>query len=326
MTKWRVLRGAAYIGMIAAVVFCSPRYTMAAGAGSIDLCVTMSGGEEAVGGLQLDLTWDGACMTGVHAEGTAAQCASNPATRKNVSTAFPPGTQNLMRAIFFSISDLRPIPDGQLFCCSFTPAAAQANPCCSVNIGNLILSPPGGGGRLYASQLPDISIEAQVNGISCAAAVPGGSPSNPVRPPAPAAIAQPPLVSEPAAPAAPAAPAPGGAAPVMPRPNVPAQAPPVQGLAAEAPTAELAPTESVPSPAVTPAAVTTPTVARTPAKTPTQPTAAASTGTPQIHGTPTGPVPSIAAPVATGTRPARTPTPKRKHKGHKKRRHATPGG
>jgi hypothetical protein len=259
----------------------------------------------------MDLSWDAACMTAQQAEGTAAQCASNRATGKSVQTKL---SGSMMRAIFFSPSNLRPIPDGQLFCCSFTMATARGNPCCSVNTANMILSGPTGG-RLYVSHLPDISVEVQVNGLSCAASVPGGSAEDPVRPPARAAIVQPPVVS---------APAPPPAAPerLLPRPNIPAEAPPVQGGRAEAPP-ELAPTESVPSPEVTPAAVATRTAARTAAApTPAPPTATAPERTPQVQGTPTGPVPSVTAKAPTPTQPAATPTPKRKHKGHKKRQHA----
>src|SRR5713101_2102625 len=34
-----------------------------AGAAVADVCITMSGGEAAVAGLQLDLAWDGTCMS-----------------------------------------------------------------------------------------------------------------------------------------------------------------------------------------------------------------------------------------------------------------------
>jgi hypothetical protein len=320
MTKWRVLRGAAYTGMIVAVVLCSQQQIVAANAGSVDVCVTMSGGNSEVGGLQMDLSWDAGCMTAQRAQGNAALCTSNAATGKSVQTALL--ANNLMRVLFLSMSDKSPIPDGQLFCCSFTPATAQANPCCSVSTSNLILAGPEGG-RLYVSSLPYISVEAQVNGISCAASVPGGSPGNPVRPPVPAAaIVQPPVVSAPGA--APAAPAPGALVPVMPRPNLPAEAPPVQGEPAEAQAPELAPTEAAPSPLVTPEAAKTSTAVETAVptapRTPAPATATTPRRTPQIQGTPTGPAPSVTAAAPSATRPAKTPTPKhKKHKGHKKR-------
>ena len=316
---WRVFRGAAYSGMIAAVFLCSQRRMVVAAAGAADLCVTMSGGNGQVGGLQIDLTWDPACMTAQRAQGNAAQCTANAATGKSVQTSLM--SDSLMRVLFLSMSDQSPISDGQLFCCRFTMATAQGNPCCSVNTGNMILA-DARGVRLYVTDLPDISVEAQVSGVSCSASVPGGSPGNPVRPPLPAVpIVQPPVVS---APAAPAAPAPGALAPVMPRPNVPAEAPPVEGLTAEAPTP--APTEPEPSPAVTTAAVGTSTAARTPtARTPTSPAATPPERTPQVQGTPTGSAPSVTAPAPSASQPATTPTPKRKEQRHKKRPHASQG-
>ena len=60
---WRVLRGAAYTAVIAAIVLCSPQQMVAADAGSVEVCVTMSGGDSQVGGLQMDLSWDAGCMT-----------------------------------------------------------------------------------------------------------------------------------------------------------------------------------------------------------------------------------------------------------------------
>jgi hypothetical protein len=319
MTKRRVLRRVAYTGMIAAVALCSLGQIAAGDAGSAEVCVTMSGGNSQVTGLQMDLSWDPGCMTAKLAQGNAVQCTANAATGKSVQTALR--AANLMRVILLSMSDQSPIPDGQLFCCSFTPTAAQENPCCSVSTGSLILAGPAG--RLYVSDLPDISIEAQVSGVSCAASVPGGSPANPVRPPA-AAIIQPPVVSAPgaAAPAAPAPGAPGALAPVMPRPNIPAEVPPVQGGPAEAPTAELEPTESAPSPVVTPAAAKTSTAVPTPAQTAAPSTPATPQPTAQIQGTPAGPTPSVVVTAHSATPLATTPTPKRKHKAHKKRGHA----
>ncbi|MGD0949127.1 MAG: hypothetical protein ABSA52_17085 [Candidatus Binatia bacterium] len=131
-----------------------------------DVCVTMAGSDGEVGGLQMDLTWDSACMTVVRAAGSAAQCASNPSTGKSVETNLLSDAQ--MRALFLSVSDESPVSDGELFCCRFTVAPSQAGSCCSVNIGNLILASPTGG-RIYD---PGITVQASVGAMECDASTP----------------------------------------------------------------------------------------------------------------------------------------------------------
>jgi hypothetical protein len=133
-----------------------------------DVCIAMAGGDGMVGGLQMDLTWDSACMTAVRAGGTAVQCTSNPSTGESVYTALLSGA--LMRAIFFSMSNQDPIPDGELFCCKFAVSASPADSCCSVKIANLILASPTGG-RLYLSDL-NMTVQASVGGAACDVSTP----------------------------------------------------------------------------------------------------------------------------------------------------------
>jgi hypothetical protein len=127
-----------------------------------DVCVAMAGGNGQVSGLQMDLTWDSACMTVEPAAGNAAQCASNPSTGKSVETNLLSDAQ--MRAIFSSLSDTSPVPDGELFCCKFAVApGSQADSCCSINVINLILAGPTGG-RIYD---PSITVQTSVGGAAC---------------------------------------------------------------------------------------------------------------------------------------------------------------
>jgi aspartate oxidase len=134
---------------------------------STDVCVVMTASHGAVGGLQMDLSWNPACMTAEQAAGNAAPCASNPSTGKSVETKFFSGAS--MRTLFLSLSDTNSIPDGELFCCGFTVARSQDGSCCSVNISSLILASPGGG-RVYD---PDLSVQVLVGGAPCVASVPG---------------------------------------------------------------------------------------------------------------------------------------------------------
>jgi hypothetical protein len=309
-----------WCGVMVAALLVSAQIAAAQGAPT-DVCVYLTGSGGKVSGLQMDLRWDPGCMTANSASGTAADCSSNASTGKNVQTRIFPDNSS-MRVLFLSVSDKSAIPDDtELFCCKFAMVGSQTGSCCSVATSSIIFAGPTGS-RVY-----DASAQLSVvvgGGAPCVSSGAGGSPSNPVQPPA-AAIVEPPVVSAPGG-AAPAAPAPVAPAPVMPRPNIPVQPPPVQGLPAEAPTPELAATAAVPSPEVTPAAAETSTAVQTAAPTtpptPAPPTPTAPKPTPQIQGTPTGPVPSVTVKGQAATPPATTPTPKRKHKRHKKRGHA----
>lgn len=300
-------------GVMVAALLLSAQLAAAQGT---DVCVSLSGSNGKVSGLQMDLRWDPACMTANSASGNAAQCSTTSSTGKNVQTALL--SDSSLRAFFLSFSDTKPIPDGGLFCCQFTMVGSQTGSCCSVGTGNVIFA-DSKGNRVYD---PSAQLSVSVGGgAPCVSSAPGGSPDNPVRPPVgAAAVVQPPVVSAPAAPGAAGAPAPGALAPVLPQPNVPAQVPPVQGLAAEAPTAGLAATEGVPSPVVTPAAAKTPTAAKTAARTPTVQAATPPQRTPEAQGTATQAItPATAAPTTAA--PATTPTPKHKRKAHKRKAH-----
>jgi len=156
-----------------------------------DVCVTMIGSTGQVGGLQLDLHWDPACMTAERTGNNAVQCASNPGTGKNVQTSlFADGAT--MRALFFSITNTRPIPDdSELFCCKFT-LANRSRPCCAASIGNVILANVNTSDpkktRIYD---PSISLQLLVNNVPCTDSGASGAPSNPVRPPAPSSAGGP---------------------------------------------------------------------------------------------------------------------------------------
>jgi hypothetical protein len=138
---------------------------------STDVCVAMAGGDGEVAGLQMDLSWDSACMTAVRAAGNAAQCTSNLATGKGVQTALLPDAQ--MRVLFLSLSDQSPVPDGELFCCRFAVAPSSPDSCCSINVSSLILAGPGG--RIYDS---GITVQASVGGTACDVS----APATPIRP------------------------------------------------------------------------------------------------------------------------------------------------
>jgi hypothetical protein len=134
---------------------------------STDVCVAMTGSKGEVGGLQMDVSWNSTCMTAARAGGSDAQCAPNPSTGKSVQTALL--SDAYMRALFLSLSDQGPVPDGELFCCKFAVASSQTASCCSVEIGNLILAGPTGS-RIDG---PNVAVQVSVGGVACGATAPG---------------------------------------------------------------------------------------------------------------------------------------------------------
>lgn len=107
----------------------------------VDVCVWMTGGNNEVAGVQMDLSWDPACMEPATG-GNRPRCRSNPDTGKTVQSA--PRGASTVRAIMLSFSDVDPIPDGELFCCQFRVTNNPPGGQCAVGFSNLIASTPTG--------------------------------------------------------------------------------------------------------------------------------------------------------------------------------------
>lgn len=141
----RVLLGAT----LAATLFALPAsaatlYTPPVNAqpgGSANVCVWMSGGNNQVAGVQMDVTWDPQCMLPASG-GTRPKCRSNPDTGKTVQSALRGGST--LRAIMISFSDVEPIPDGELFCCEFRIVDNPKGSSCGLSFSNVIASTPRG--------------------------------------------------------------------------------------------------------------------------------------------------------------------------------------
>lgn len=101
---------------------------------SADVCVSLSGSHGKVDGIQMDLSWNPACASVNLSSGNKAMCTANPATGKNVSTVV---IGSMLRALMFSILNMSPLPDAQLFCCSFTLANAPSDRCCTIGINDV---------------------------------------------------------------------------------------------------------------------------------------------------------------------------------------------
>ncbi len=265
-----------------------------------NLCIAMSGSGGQVAGVQLDLKWDGSCMSADQGSGTGARCSAEPSTGKDIRTVVSAGPT--LRAIFFSMADTNPIPDGNLFCCNFSRATSAKSACCSLTMGNVRGSDSAG----KAIPASDFTLLATMDGQPCAASDSGGSQPPPARAPLP---------RQPGGVAPPAVSIPGGAPPA---PAQQAPAGPGGRLQAPAPRAPLeqpqpAPEEAVPgeAPAQPTEAPTRPLTITTPARTP-------AVGTPTVkaratagQGTPTAaakkPAGLVRTPAVTPATPAATP-------------------
>ena len=104
-----------------------------------DLCVVLDSGGAQVAGTQNDLVWDGACAT----LASAADCRANPAIAKALHGNLGLVGDFSYRALVLSLSDVDPIPDGELYCCTFGVETAPGS-CCSVGVVNTGVSDPSG--------------------------------------------------------------------------------------------------------------------------------------------------------------------------------------
>jgi len=145
-------------------------------AAASNVCISMSGSGGVVAGVQLALKWDSACMSADAGSGVAARCTADPATGKDIHTSLKAGPGNLT-ALFFSMSDTNPIPDGDLFCCSFTRSSGSGNACCGLSMGRII----GSDGTGRALSTSDFSLMATVDGQICGSEGGGGGQQQPAR-------------------------------------------------------------------------------------------------------------------------------------------------
>jgi len=272
-----------------------------------DVCVAMENSDGQIAGIQLEMKWDGSCMSADLGGDNRPKCSADPNTGKDVQANLKAGPTLL--ALMFSMSNTSPIPDGPLFCCDFTYLKPGGG-CCGLSVGRVLGSTPEG--RQNAS----FTLVTSVGGYACTES-PGELPAarGPAAPRVPAGGGAPPAVSVPGAPAAPAAPgqvpaapagpAPAGRAPFGP-PRVPPQQVPEQyqePAAVEAPIQR--PTER-PTEVTTPYVV--PTARRTPAGSPTaKARVTAPKGSPTAAAAATPPSAAATPHTTRGTTPAATP-------------------
>ena len=115
--------------------------------GSVDMCIYMSGSGGKVAGIQMNLHWDGSCVSITPGAGYEAQC-SNLVGGKTLKTAI--GTRpcnndpSCMMAMLVSFSDVDPMQDQELFCCNFTVLGSPPKTSCPFTLTNVIAGESSG--------------------------------------------------------------------------------------------------------------------------------------------------------------------------------------
>jgi hypothetical protein len=276
-----------------------------------NLCVAMGDSGGQVAGLQMDFKWDSACMS----PDTPPHCTAESSTGKDIRAGLKPGPT--LKAIFFSMADTSPIPDGNLFCCNFTRSGSGGNACCGLSLGNVLGSDAGG----TAIQASAFTLIATMDGQQCAVSeASSGGGSGQQRPPVRGGVqggsgaVAPPVVSAPGV-AAPAQQAPAGGV----QPGVPAGRPQAPAAPAGMDQVQRALEQLAPREAPTAVADPTPQAVATPQRTTAAGTPTAKARATEAHGTPTAAAKKT--PSAATTPGAKTPgptpeaTPKAEHKG-----------
>jgi hypothetical protein len=133
------------------------------------VCVALSTGGEEVAGTQNDLVWDGSCATLPDSH----RCYAAGTHGKSLQGKLLVNRDFTYRALILSLSDVDPIDDGVLYCCTFT-VEADPGQCCAVNIAGAGASDSKGNA---------VSLNG-TSGELCVAANPDATPA-PTRTPTP---------------------------------------------------------------------------------------------------------------------------------------------
>jgi hypothetical protein len=175
MTRSVAWRSSSYALVFAAAVLCGGCDDSGPGGGGVELridrvllnaplgrdakvCVSMASHGNAVAGTQNDLLWDGECLMLV------GPCAVNPATGKQLMTSM---RGNGLRAILLSLTDVDPVPDGELYCCTFrTVTFLSGDECCPIQVSETHASDPAGNALPASGITGEVCAEGAEGAIS----------------------------------------------------------------------------------------------------------------------------------------------------------------
>jgi hypothetical protein len=107
--------------------------------GSPQVCVVLDAKGQVVAGTQNDLTWDAGCAK-LESE---AQCVVSPHHKKPLHGSIPKNLNATFRSLVFALDNVDPMPDGDLYCCSFQ-VTGSSDSCCPVQISRVAVSDPEG--------------------------------------------------------------------------------------------------------------------------------------------------------------------------------------
>lgn len=304
----------------AAATTLSISHNSAPAGASVDMCVTLTGGERRIAGIQGNILLDARCANVIRGSGDSAECTVGPAAAqsgKQLTTVIGGpmcgNSPNCVRTLLLAFDNTDPIEDGTLFCCAFTiPTSAPEGDC--VFQFSKVRGGTGAGQPIFdIDTRPGI---LSVSGGSRGSSRPGSAVDGGLTgaPPVAAGGAEPAPPGAPAAgQSAPAAPGSAPAAPVGQRAIPPTLAAPVPEHGDPGPTpAPVAPETGALPVGATPGAAPTLSGPAAPAL-PPRTAPAAGTETPAAAATagtkPTAASTVAAAAVATPTKPAPTRTP-----------------
>lgn len=138
----------------------------------VNVCVTLASGGQSVAGTQNDLAWDGNCAT--LTEGSCQVAAP----RKQLNSAFPAGSSFTLRAFVLALDNLDPIPDGNLYCCSFISELSSAGSC-PIRITNALAADPSGKAVQVSAQSGSIRFTGSGGDSGATGGGPGGPAAGP---------------------------------------------------------------------------------------------------------------------------------------------------
>jgi uncharacterized protein (TIGR03382 family) len=123
----------------AAIVFRATSAVVDQPGDDADVCVTLESGGAQIAGTQNDLDWDGSCAM----LSDPSACGINPSNGKQLFGSLGHQPDFAYRAFVLSLSDVSPIPDGELYCCTFQ-IEAPTDACCAISVKNAGASDPSG--------------------------------------------------------------------------------------------------------------------------------------------------------------------------------------
>jgi len=114
--------------------------TVSAPGDQAQICIALETEGSTVAGTQNDLEWDTSCASLPN----KASCVVNEQHGKQLQSAMPNGEGSApFRAFVLSLSDVKPITDSELYCCTFRAEMKEPG-CCDIKVTRVGASTPDG--------------------------------------------------------------------------------------------------------------------------------------------------------------------------------------